>query len=269
MLGDAVGTYRSRSVAGLRQLDASDADALRRTIDETGATTVFFPAAQPNVDWCEAHPAEAEAANLEPLRVALAVARERALFLLAYSSDYVFNGASGPYAEDDPVSPISVYGRIKVRLEGLALAAGAAVVRSTGIFGWESGEPRNFVLRLVRSLRRGETVRVPIDQLSTPTYAEDLARASAEIADARAPGIWHVAGPDLMSRVELARRAASTFGLRAALIVAVPTAALGQLARRPLNGGLRTEKLRARFGVEMRSVGAALEDLRAIIDQHE
>src|SRR5207245_10054998 len=83
VLGDAVGTYRSRSVAGLRHLDASDADALRRTIDETGAKTVFFPAAQPNVDWCEAHPAEAEAANLEPLRVALAVAAERAPFLPA------------------------------------------------------------------------------------------------------------------------------------------------------------------------------------------
>jgi dTDP-4-dehydrorhamnose reductase len=268
-LPDAVGTYRSRFQPGLRQLDARDADALRRIVDESGATTVFFPAAEPNVEWCEAHPTEAEAANLDPLRVALGVARERGLFVVTYSSDYVFDGARGPYSEDDVVSPISVYGRIKVRVEEAALSAGAAVVRSTGVFGPECGEPRNFVLRLVRSLRRGETVRVPSDQLSTPTYADDLAGASAAIANARARGIWHAAGPDLISRVELARLAAATFGVGATLVEAVPTAELGQLARRPLRGGLRTDKLRTRFGFVMRSVETALADLRAIIERHD
>jgi len=268
-LPDAIGTYRSRVQPGLRQLDARDADAFRRIVDEGEVTTVFFPAAEPNVEWCEAHPAEAEAANLDPLRVALAVARERGLFLLAYSSDYVFDGGRGPYTEDDAVSPISVYGRIKVRLEDAALSAGAAVVRTTGIFGPEWGEPRNFVLRLVRSLQRGEKVRVPSDQLSTPTYAEDLATASASIADARASGLWHAAGPDHLSRAELAHLTAATFGLGGALIEAVPTAALGQLAPRPLRGGLRTERLHARFGIVMRSVETALADLRAIIERHD
>ncbi len=268
-LPDAVGTYRSRAQPGLRHLDARDADALRRIVDDTGVTAIFFPAAQPNVDWCEAHPGEAEAANLDPLRAALAVAAERALFLVTYSSDYVFDGARGPYAEDDPVSPISVYGRIKVSLEQIALAAGAAVVRSTTIFGVERGEPRNFVLRLLHSLRRGERVRVPTDQVSTPTYADDLASASALIAERRESGIWHVAGPELLSRVELARRTADVFGLRRDLIEGVPTAALGQLAPRPLKGGLRTERLRARLGVAMRSVDAALADLHGKIARDE
>jgi len=269
VLPDTIGTYRTRPAPGLRQLDASDADAFRRMLDKTGAHVVFFPAAQPNVDWCEAHPAEAESGNLGPLRVALAAAIERDAFLVAYSSDYVFDGARGPYVETDPVSPISVYGRIKVRLEEETLAAGAAVVRTTVVFGSERGEPRNFVLRLVQSLARNETVRVPTDQVGTPTYSDDVARASGMIADARATGIWHVAGPDRISRLELARHAARAFGLSEMLIQGVPTSALGQLARRPLESGLVIDKLRERFGITMHSVGAALADLRAIIDRHE
>lgn len=264
-LPDAVGTYRTRARAGLRRLDANDAGALRALVDETRAATLFFPAAQPAVDWCEEHPIEAERQNLGPLAVALAVARERGVFVVTYSSDYVFDGAAGPYVETDAVHPISVYGRVKVRVEEMAVAAGAAVVRTTGVFGYEPAEPRNFVLRLVASLRRGDRARVPEDQLSTPTYADDLARASSLIAGARAAGVWHVAGPDLLSRLEFARRIARAFDLSADLIEGVPTSALGQPAPRPLRSGLRCETLRARFDFAPRSVDEALADLRATV----
>jgi dTDP-4-dehydrorhamnose reductase len=262
---DAIGTYYTRPVPGLRRLDARDADALRRLADERGATALFFPAAQANVEWCETHPSEAEDANIAPLRSATAVARERGMTLVAYSSDYVFDGVAGPYAEDDPVSPISVYGRIKRAVERLALDAGAIVIRTTGVFGSEPLGPRNFVLRLVASLARGESVRVPNDQWSTPTYADDVARASAVLVGAAAAGLWHVAGPDLVSREELARRAARVFGVPTTGILAVPTASLGQRAARPLRGGLRTEKLRAFTGFAPRSLDAALANLRSVV----
>lgn len=258
-----MGTYRTRALPGLVPLDARDGDALRRLIDARGATAVFFPAAQPNVEWCEDHPLDAEEANLVPLRAALAVARERGNLLVAFSSDYVFDGARGPYAEDDARSPISVYGRIKARLEDEAMAAGALVIRTTGVFGHEPSDPRNFVLRLVASLARGERVNVPDDQWSTPTYAEDLAAGSRMLADARATGLWHVAGGDLVSRVELARRAARAFGLPEAGIAPVPTSALGQRAARPLRGGLRIDRAR-RAGYAPRGLADALAHLRSM-----
>lgn len=267
VLSDTVGTYRSRPSPGLMKLDASDTEAVRRALAETGARTMYFPAAQANVDWCETHPAEAESANLGPFRAALAAARAMDVFFVVYSTDFVFDGTRGPYREDDPPSPLSVYGRIKVRIEREALAAGAAVVRTTVVYGYEVGEPRNFTLRAIQSLRLGERVRAPKDQIGTPTYADDVASASARIADARAAEIWHVAGPDRMSRLELGQRAARAFGLREELVEGVPTSALGQAARRPLDGGLRADKLRERFGVVLRSVDAGLADLRAIIDR--
>lgn len=263
-LPSAAGTYRTRAVPGLQQLDAADAAALRRIAERAGALVIFFPAAQPNVEWCELRPAEAEAANLGPLRVAAAVARERGALLVAYSSDYVFDGAAGPYRETDLPRPISVYGRIKVQAEDITLGAEGLVIRTTGVFGREPGEPRNFVLRLVASLAHGERVSVPDDQWSTPTYADDLARASVLLATRRETGVWHVAGPDLVTRVELARRVARTWDLPGDGIVAVPTSALGQKAARPLRGGLRIEKLRDATGYAPRALDDALAHLRSM-----
>jgi dTDP-4-dehydrorhamnose reductase len=74
--------------------------------------------------------------------------------------------------------------------------------------------------------------------------------------------VFHVAGPDCIDRGAFARRVAARVGLDATRIDAVATAALGQRARRPLNAGLRTEKLRA-LGVAMRGVEAAVDDWRA------
>lgn len=256
---DAVGTYRTRALPGLRLLDASDAEATARLVAEVAPEVILFPAAQPDVDWCERHPAEAAEANLAPLRSAL----RTGVRVVAFSSDYVFDGRDGPYAEDAPRAPLSVYGEIKVRLEDETLAAGGAVIRTTGVFGDEPAPGRNFVLRAVRTLAAREPLVVPADQVATPTDADDLARAAWRIAADGHGGVWHVGGPDLLSRLELGRLVALVFGLDAALVCGRATAELGQAAARPLRGGLRSTRYLAAYGAPpARSVRAALEELK-------
>lgn len=255
----AVGTYRTRPRRGLVPLDASDPGAVRALVERVDPTVVFFPAGEPNVEWCERHPEEARELNLAPLLATLVAARGR--LVVGYSTDYVFDGAAGPYDEDAPRGPLSVYGRIKAELEDRLIEAGGVVIRTTTVFGPEPEPPRNFVLRLVESLRRAESVRVPLDQISTPTYAPDLAAAAVRIAGA-GDGIWHVAGSDLISRAALATLAAEVFGLPAALIRAVSTRDLGQSATRPLRGGLRCDRYERWFGAApVRGTREALEDL--------
>ena len=77
------------------------------------------------------------------------------------------------------------------------------------------------------------------------------------------PGVWHVAGPDLLSRDAFARLIADVFGLDATLIEPIPTAQLRQAARRPLRAGLRTDKIRAATGMSFTSTRRNLEMLRA------
>ena len=241
-----VGTYRTKPQPGLRSLNAADPSAVARILADVSPDVIFFAAANPNVDWCENEPEQAERENLDPLRTMLTAADHRAL--IAYSSDYVFDGTAGPYAETDPVSPISVYGRIKVELERLVLAAGGTVIRTTGVFGLEPSPAKNFALRLAAALARGEPVRIPSDQIANPTYADDLATASLGIARTGTCGIWHVGGPDLLARDAFARLVAESFDADPRLIEGVRTRELGQAAPRPLRGGLRCERYLSHFG---------------------
>lgn len=265
-LGDpAVGTYHERHRPGLTHLDVRDGSEVTDVLGRAAPDVIFYPAANANVDWCERHPAAAEEANLLPAYVIQRAAPRTPI--VAYSSDYVFDGRTGPYLETDAVAPLSVYGRLKAKLEDFVLDSGGTVVRSTGIFGWEPPPAKNFVLRLVASLRKGERVRLPSDQVATPTYVDDLALASIELARTGARGIWHVAGPDLLSRPAFGRLVAEVFGLDAGLIEEVLTSDLAQPAARPLRGGLLSSRYAKRFGrPPVRDARAALMDLRTLVE---
>jgi len=255
-----LGTYRSRPWPGLMQLDAANTRAVRDILTDTRPDVILFPAAMPDVEWCEAHEAQAREANLAPLRAVLAASRKP---VIAFSSDYVFDGTAGPYAEDAPRHPLSVYGHIKADVEDETLAAGGAVVRTTGVFGTERPPGKNFVVRLLASLREKKPVRVPTDQLATPTYSDDLAAATYRIALRRGTGMWHVGGPDMLSRFDLARAVAEEFALDASTLRGVTTAELKQKAARPLAGGLRNARYEREFGAEpVRPVRDALREMR-------
>jgi dTDP-4-dehydrorhamnose reductase len=257
---DAVGTFRTRPRPGLRHLDARDADPLAGLLDEVRPDLVFFPAAEPNVDWCEEHPDDSRALNVVPALTALDAARATGAGFVFFSSDYVFDGRAGPYAEGDAPSPVQVYGRHKLAVEERVIAAGGTVVRTTTVFGEEPAPPKNFVLRFVQRLRERGRWTVPSDQVATPTWADELARGTAAVATLG--GIWHVAGPELLARDVFARMIADVFDLDPSLIDAVPTSALGQRAARPLLGGLRTDKLSGRIGGPLLAPRPALDRLR-------
>lgn len=258
-LPEAVGTFRTRPVAGLRHLDAADRLALLALLHEVRPDVVYFPAADPNVEWCEAEPEAAYRTNVAPALHALEATISMNAMFVFFSSDYVFDGEDGPYDETAPTNPLQVYGRHKLEVEQQVVAAQGTVVRTTTVFGAEVPPGKNFVLRLVATLRAGEGVTVPSDQYSTPTWSDDVARGA--VACAGRGGIWHVAGPDFVSRDQFARSVADVFQVDASLIRPVPTSDLRQRARRPLRGGLRSERIRREAGVQMTPTAQALEHL--------
>lgn len=256
----AIGTYRSRPTDGLIPLDAQDEAAIARVIDQVAPEIVFYPAAEPNVDWCELHPEEAYAANVTPAIAALRLVRARDAGFVFFSTDYVFDGEAGPYDEEARTNPLSVYARHKHDVEQRVLEAGGTVVRTTTVFGSEMPPGKNFVLRLVARLGSGQETTVPCDQFSTPTWSDELARAA--IAVARRGGIWHAAGPDYLARDAFARLVAEVFAVDAGLVRPVTTAELRQPARRPLRSGLVTDKLKLAAGITFLPLRSALERFR-------
>ena len=129
------------------------------------------------------------------------------------STDYVFDGAAGPYSEEDATNPLSHYGRMKLESESVVLEGDGPglVVRTLWLFGHRPGARPNLVTWPLAALARGETVRVADDQWGNPTPAADLARALVELCRRGAAGLFHAGGASFMTRAELVGRVAALF----------------------------------------------------------
>lgn len=255
-----VGTGHTRAGSGLLPVDLGDEAAIRRLIGEIGPDLCLLAAALTNVERCEGEPALAEALNARAPAVAAAACRAMGARTVYLSTEYVFDGSTGPYGEDAAVCPISVYGRTKLAGEQAVLDADPAAlsVRTTVVFSFCPGD-RNFLMQLIERLGAGERMRVPSDQISSPTYAPFLGAAIAEVAG-RVSGVLNVAGPEVIDRFTFATRAAGALGLDPRLIDPVRTSDLGQRARRPLRGGLLVRRLES-LGVSPPELATALDDV--------
>jgi dTDP-4-dehydrorhamnose reductase len=263
---DAVGTHAHHPADGLESLDITDHDAVDRTIGDARAEWVLCPAGLTHVDHCEDNPTEAFAINRDgPLHAARAAQRSGAGFVF-YSTEYVFDGEAGPYAEDDPVRPLSVYGQSKWEGEQAVLAeiSRALVIRTTVVYGPDRQE-KNFVYQLIRNCCAGQRMRIPADQISSPTYNGDLAQATVELCERNLRGVYHLAGDGILDRFAFARLACDVFELDPSNLSPVDTAALGQKAPRPLKAGLLIAKARAILRTPLRSPEAGLRATRAAL----
>ena len=243
-----VGTWR-RPPAGGIALDLEDVgrDPARGAAAVTAARpeVVYVVGAMTRVDGCEDAPAGAALVNRDAPAALAAGARAAGARTVVFSTDYVFDGETGPNRESDAPRPLSVYGRTKLEGEVAVLAAdpSALVVRTTVVWGPER-RGRNFAYRLAGRLRVGQALDVPGDQVSNPTFNGFLADAVIALGDAGAAGVVHVGGPELLDRASFARRLAQAMGLDPHLVRQVPTSELSQPAPRPLAGGLDIGRLR-------------------------
>jgi dTDP-4-dehydrorhamnose reductase len=265
---EAVGTYAHHAEKGLTPLDVTDRAAVERAVREARPDWVLCPAGLTHVDYCEEHPAEAFAINCEAASHAAREAGGAGAGFVFYSTEYVFDGEYGPYAEEDATRPLSVYGRSKREGERAVLAenARALVVRTTVVYGPDR-QGKNFVCQLKRNCRSGQGMRIPVDQVSSPTYNVDLAQATVELCERDLRGVYHLAGDGVLDRFAFARLACEVFGLDPSGLTPVTTAALGQKAPRPLKGGLSIAKARGVLATPLRSPEAGLRAMREAVER--
>ncbi|HUR24789.1 MAG TPA: dTDP-4-dehydrorhamnose reductase [Candidatus Thermoplasmatota archaeon] len=227
---------------GHGDLPIEDPSACERVVAQVKPDWIVHPAAMTDVDGCERDPARAHAINaLGAENLAKAAARHGCRMALI-STDYVFDGSKGHYKESDPTNPLSHYGRSKLEGERLVLAAlpAAVVARTSVVFG---PHKNNFVLWVRRSLRSGTPVKVAHDQWVTPTCADDVAGQVLALVEAGESGLWHTAGSERMTRLEMAHRIAEHDGLDPGPIQSISTADLTWLAARPRDSSLDTGKV--------------------------
>ena len=243
-------------LSAYRSVDISKREALERAIAAEAPDWIFNAAAVTDVDLCERDPALAGLVNRDTVGWMAA----SGIPVVQISTDYVFDGEAGPYAEDAPTRPLSVYGSTKLESEALVLSASKSslVVRTMTLWGKGKGAKTSFVDFVRHKLAAGETVRIVTDQIGNATLAEDLALGIWKLADGGHSGVFHVAGSERNSRFEWAVAIARHYGLDRDLIQPCLTADLKQAARRPLNSGLRLDKLAAATGFVPRDIAGQI-----------
>lgn len=245
-----------------------------KILDSHPLNAVYCIGGMTYVDGCEAEPDLAWRINARGPGVLAGYAHQRGLPFVFYSTEYVFDGSRatpGPYVETSSPHPLNVYGKSKLEGEQRVFAAHphALVLRTTVVYGPDPGQ-KNYLYALLRTLSAGTVMRVPEDQVSTPTYSRDLIHATLGLVKAGASGVFHVCGPERMGRLEFAQRVAASLGLDQSLLQGVSTAELRQTAPRPLEAGLAIEKLRSHFpALRMRTLSESLDHcVEEILSSH-
>ena len=238
---------------GRPDVDLRDRASLDRAVNDFNPDAVVCAAGLADADYCEEHPAEAYAVNIDGARHAAQAARGRPFVI--FSTDHVFDGRGGPYAEEDAPNPLSVYGRTKLEMERVVLTihAKSLVIRTSIVY---SGDDRSFFTRL---LKGSDPVPCWTDQTGTPTWGPMLAEATAELVLAGRTGLLHVAGTERLSRHEFALKTARRFGLDPSRFTPCLLRDAPPRAPRPLSAGLRTELAGRVLRMKLLSVDESLE----------
>lgn len=243
--------------------DLANPDGLRKIVRDLRPDVIVNAAAYTAVDRAETEAELAFAINGTAPGVLAEEARALGSFFVHYSTDYVFAGTgSAPHREDDPVGPLSIYGKSKLAGEQAIADAGAQsiVLRTCWVAGAHGG---NFAKTMLKLARERDSLRVIADQFGAPTTATLIADVTAHIIGRawrygdreKCPtGVYHLAAAGETSwhgyATEVLRYAASK-GVELKVdpesIEAIPATAYPLPAARPANSRLDTRKLRDTF----------------------
>ena len=263
VLGLSRGPRRADGPFAYRACDLSDTASVRGAVADFRPDVVFNPAAATDVDGCERDKAAAWATNVEAVGTLGRACAEAGAHLVHVSTDYVYDGEAGPYAEDAPPNPRGAYATTKWLGERAAQfwVPGATVARTAVVYGWPAAGRPNFGSWLLSSLSAGKNVQLFEDQFVSPSLADNVAEMLAELGERRLGGIFHVAGAEVVDRLTFGRALCARFGFDPALAQPSRLAEAKLLSPRPRHSGLRVDKVRAQLHAQPLGLGQALDRL--------
>ncbi|MGV3558477.1 SDR family oxidoreductase [Larkinella arboricola] len=249
-------------------MDITDRQQVLDVVGETKPDVIIHTAAMTNVDQCEAEKDACWAQNVSAVDYLVEASRINNAFLVHVSTDFIFDGAAGPYDEEAEANPISFYGWSKYAAEKAVIHSGIkwAIARTVLVYGIAHDMSRtNIILWVKKSLEDGKTIKVVTDQWRSPTLAEDLAMGCWLIADKEAEGIYNISGKDFLTPYEMAIKTADYFQLDKSLITQADSSTFTQPARRPPRTGFVLDKPRRVLGYEPKSFEEGIAVLAAQI----
>ncbi|WP_316796441.1 NAD(P)-dependent oxidoreductase [Pedobacter agri] len=227
------------------EMDILDPVQVRTIIEKFKPNAIVHTAAMTNVDTAEANKELCRQLNVEATQNLVSLCEELNIQFIHLSTDFIFDGANGPYKEEDAPNPLSYYGETKLLAE-LAVKeskANWAILRTILVYGITNDMSRsNIVLWAKGALEKGFPINVVNDQWRMPTLAEDLAEACLLAVEKNSQGVYHVSGKDYMSIADLVRKVADYWSLDKSIISEIRSQSLNQSAKRPIKTGFVLDK---------------------------
>ncbi len=249
------------------ELDICNEQAVERFVAENAIDCIVNCAAYTNVNKAEEDAVLCDKLNhLAPANLARVAAKYR-IGLVHVSTDYVFNGEHHvPYREDDATCPNSVYGTTKLAGEEAirTIHSEAVIIRTAWLY---SSFGNNFVKTMLRLGKEREELGVVFDQIGTPTYARDLARAIQHIIGSDVvPGIYHYSNEGVCSWYDFTKAIFDLAGISTCCLKPLHTDEYPTPAARPHYSVLDKTKIKQTYGVEVPHWIDSLRECMKLID---
>lgn len=245
---NTLGTFCSHEFEGLFHLDVTDKGSMEKVFNFFRPDAVVMAGGITDVDLSALKPKLAKDVNIKGTQNLVKKVKEYGAKLIYTSTDYVFDGESGPYGEEDKVNPINVYGRTKLEAERIvgSKLRDSLIVRTSQLYGVaerSSAPTKNFAIKIIHNMQNNKKVYAADDLYSTPTYAGLLSEMIIKLIEKGATGLYHGAGPEFISRYEYVNKIMDIFGVDKDLIKKVKLKDLKLAAKRPKRCGLKIDKI--------------------------
>lgn len=254
---DAVG---ADVIGPWERLDLAGPDVRSLRLRESGHEYAVIAAAVTGLARCEQDRAFTRARNVDgTLELARQLTTE-GITPIFFSTDNVFDGGEGGYADDAPPRPLNEYGAQKAEVEKRLpeVCAGRCLILRLGkVYGLVRGD-RTLLDEMADRLTRGQEVAAARDMIFCPVLVGDVVQAALALQRAGATGLFNVCAPEVWSRLELARAVARALGAGVSLVKDISLDDLHEPYGRPRRANLVCRRLRATVDVPFQPLATSI-----------
>ena len=242
-------------------LDIRSKSSIEKVLSNIDPDVILNLAALTDVDGCELDLQKAKDINVSGVKN---LCRGFSGHFIQISTDYVFDGKSGPYSEEDEPNPKSVYGKTKLFADNWLLDnySKSTIIRTNILYSYTKRTKASFLKWVVDSLNDNQNIKVVNDQWNNPTWTESLSSVISKIIDNQAFDLYHYGDRDILNRFDFSILISKVFNLDSSLIMPISSDELNQIAPRPRKSGLITKKIESELGIIPKSVETCLNEIR-------
>jgi len=262
---EVVGVQRGRLVNApynLMKADLTDLAEVDFILKAAKPDWVINCAALADLEACEENPQLARVLNTDLPKQLAKSCKIREIPLIHISTDAVFDGTKdGDYAEDDPPSPMGIYAQTKFDGEQAVIAENNdTIVARVNFYGWSLGGRRSLAEFFFNNLTNNKSMSGFTDILFCPMLVNDTARVLVKMLERGLSGLYHLVGPQAMSKYQFGVEIARKFSLRESEISPKSIMSSSLTARRSNNLWLSTNKLSTDLGQPMPEFSTGLAE---------